>query len=69
MLRKRRPDSGPRRRGASTAEYSLLLAAIATVVAMVAFAFGNYLHSTLRPGCDGSVDAQSSSSACTPAQH
>jgi Flp pilus assembly pilin Flp len=67
MLDQLRQETHGPRRGASTVEYSLLLAAIATVVALVAFAFGNYLHSALRTGCDRS-SGQTASSSCQPSR-
>jgi hypothetical protein len=70
MLDQMRPETLGRRRRASTTEYSLLLAAIATVVALVAFAFGNYLHSTLHPACAVVGQTQAGTATCVPpAQH
>jgi Flp pilus assembly pilin Flp len=70
MLDQMRLKTLGRRKGASTVEYSLLLAAIATLVALVAFAFGNYLHSALHPACPDAGQSQASAAACaTPAQH
>ncbi len=65
MLDQLREQTHGRRRGASTVEYSLLLAAIATVVALVAFAFGSYLHSALRTGCDRTASGQSATPSCS----
>jgi hypothetical protein len=68
MLDQMRPQTLGRRKGASTTEYSLLLAAIATVVALVAFAFGNYLHSTLNPDpdCADVGQVQAGTATCVP---
>jgi Flp pilus assembly pilin Flp len=66
MLDQMRPQTLGRRKGASTTEYSLLLAAIATVVALVAFAFGNYLHSTLHSGCADVDQVQAGTATCVP---
>ena len=68
MLDQMRQETRGRRRGASTVEYSLLLAAIATVVALVAFAFGSYLHSALGTGCGRSDGQQAASSSCSVPQ-
>ncbi len=62
MLDRVRQQTRGRRRGASTVEYSLLVAAIAVVVALVAFAFGSYLHSALRPACNASAPSSTSTS-------
>jgi Flp pilus assembly protein TadG len=43
VLDQTREQTRGRRRGASVVEFSLLLVAIASVVALVAFAFGSYL--------------------------
>jgi len=43
MLDQMRPQTQGRRRGASAFEYTLLVASIAVVVALVAFAFGSYI--------------------------
>jgi Flp pilus assembly pilin Flp len=66
MLDQLRQETHGRRRGASTVEYSLLIAAIATVVALVAFAFGSYLHSALRPACDAGTGPPAASSCAAP---
>jgi Flp pilus assembly pilin Flp len=68
MLDQLRQETHSRRRGASTVEYSLLLAAIATVVALVAFAFGSYLHSALRPSCTGTAGQQAAAASCAAPQ-
>jgi hypothetical protein len=68
MLDQLRQETHGRRRGASTVEYSFLLAAIATVVALVAFAFGSYLHSALRTGCTDPAAARSAPSSCSAPQ-
>ncbi len=68
MLDQMRQETRGRRRGASTVEYSLLLAAIATVVALVAFAFGSYLHSALRPACGAAGSAPATQSSCSVPQ-
>jgi Flp pilus assembly pilin Flp len=65
MLDQMRPTAQGRRRGASAFEFTLLVASIAVVVGLVAFAFGSYLHSALRTGCSTTASGGSVTSACS----
>jgi len=65
MLDQMRPTTHGRRRGASAFEFTLLVASIGVVVALVAFAFGSYLHSALRTGCGTATAGASATSACS----
>jgi Flp pilus assembly pilin Flp len=58
------------RRGASTVEFGLLLAAIAAVAILVAAAFTSYLHGGFRSSCQpsGGTVSQASTTTCASSQ-